>query len=40
MLTYQRSPDNRGAVAFRAGRPAADGFNTIDGIYRANADGA
>jgi hypothetical protein len=29
----------RGDIAFRAGRVAADGFNTIPGIYRANADG-
>jgi hypothetical protein len=29
----------RGDIAFRAGRLAPDGFNTIDGIYRANADG-
>ena len=28
-----------GDVAFRAGRLAPDGFNTIPGIYRANADG-
>ena len=27
----------RGDVAFRAGRRAPDGFNTIDGIYRVNA---
>ena len=31
--------NTRGDVAFRAGRLAPDGFNTIDGIYRANADG-
>ena len=30
--------NTRGDIAFRAGRPAPDG-NTIDGIYRANADG-
>jgi hypothetical protein len=30
----------RGDVAFRAGRPAPDGFNTIPGIYRINADGS
>jgi len=29
----------RGDIAFRAGRLAADGFNTIPGIYRANTDG-
>ena len=30
-----------GDVAFRAGRPAADGFNTVAGIYRVNrADGS
>jgi hypothetical protein len=28
-----------GDVAFRAGRVAPDGFNTIGGIYRANAGG-
>jgi hypothetical protein len=28
-----------GDIAFKAGRLAPDGFNTIDGIYRANADG-
>jgi hypothetical protein len=28
-----------GDVAFRAGRLAPDGFNTIPGVYRANADG-
>jgi hypothetical protein len=31
--------NTRGDIAFRAGRLAPDGFNTIDGIYRANADG-
>jgi hypothetical protein len=31
--------NERGDIAFRAGRPAPDGFNTIPGIYRANADG-
>jgi hypothetical protein len=31
--------NTQGDVAFRAGRLAPDGFNTIDGIYRANADG-
>jgi hypothetical protein len=30
----------RGDVAFRAGRPAPDGFDTIPGIYRINADGS
>jgi hypothetical protein len=34
------SINTRGDVAFRAGRPAADGFNTVAGIYRANADGS
>jgi hypothetical protein len=29
----------RGDVAFRAGRLAPDGFNTIPGIYRVNQDG-
>jgi hypothetical protein len=29
-----------GAIVFRAGRVAADGFNTIPGIYRANTDGS
>src|SRR5919106_1804363 len=29
----------RGDIAFRAGRQAPDGFNTIPGIYRINADG-
>src|ERR687897_1732679 len=28
-----------GDIAFRAGRLAPDGFNTIPGVYRANADG-
>ena len=28
-----------GDIAFKAGRLAPDGFNTISGIYRANADG-
>ncbi len=31
--------NNSGQVAFRAGRFAPDGFNTIPGIYRANANG-
>lgn len=30
----------RGDIAFKAGRLAADGFNTIPGIYRVNADGS
>ncbi len=34
------SINTRGDVAFRAGRAAADGFNTVDGIYRANANGS
>src|ERR687887_154686 len=33
------SLNNRGDVAFRAGRTSADGLNSFDGIYRANADG-
>ena len=33
------SINDPGDVAFRAGRVAGDGFNTIDGIYRADADG-
>ncbi len=32
--------NNRGDIAFRAGRPDPDGFNTIPGIYRADADGS
>ena len=31
--------NTRGDIAFRAGRLAPDGFNTIPGIYRVNADG-
>jgi hypothetical protein len=31
--------NERGDIAFRAGRVAPDGFNTIPGIYHANADG-
>src|SRR5215218_447133 len=31
--------NERGDIAFRAGRVAPDGFNTVPGIYRANADG-
>ena len=34
------SINTRGDVAFRAGRVASDGFNTVDGIYRANVDGS
>jgi len=34
------SINDRGDIAFRAGRTAADGFNTVDGIYRANANGS
>jgi hypothetical protein len=34
------SINTRGDVAFRAGRVAADGSDTVDGIYRANADGS
>jgi hypothetical protein len=33
------SINNRGDIAFRAGRTSADGLNSFDGIYRANADG-
>jgi len=33
------SLNNRGDVAFRAGRTSPDGLNSFDGIYRANADG-
>jgi hypothetical protein len=33
------SLNNQGDVAFRAGRTSADGLNSFDGIYRANADG-
>jgi hypothetical protein len=31
--------NTRGDIAFKAGRLAPDGFNTIHGIYRVNADG-
>jgi len=31
--------NERGDIAFRAGRVARDGSNTVPGIYRANADG-
>ena len=30
--------NTRGDIAFKAGRIASDGFNTIPGIYRANAE--
>lgn len=33
------SINNGGDIAFRAGRTSADGLNSFDGIYRANADG-
>jgi hypothetical protein len=33
------SLNDRGDVAFRAGRTSPDGLNSFDGIYRANADG-
>jgi hypothetical protein len=33
------SINNAGEIAFRAGRTTADGLNSFDGIYRANADG-
>ena len=33
------SINGRGDVAFKAARTAPDGFNTFDGIYRANANG-
>ena len=33
------SINNRGDIAFRAGRTTSDGLNSFDGIYRANADG-
>src|SRR5215216_6385564 len=33
------SLNNRGDVAFRAGRTSPDGLNSFDGIYRANAGG-
>jgi hypothetical protein len=33
------SLNNRGDVAFKAGRTSPDGLNSFDGIYRANADG-
>jgi hypothetical protein len=34
------SINNGGDVAFKAGRTSADGLNSFDGIYRANADGS
>jgi hypothetical protein len=34
------SINNRGDIAFRAGRTSSDGLNSFDGIYRANADGS
>jgi hypothetical protein len=34
------SINNPGDVAFRAGRPDPDGFNTTPGVYRVNADGS
>ena len=33
------SINDRGDIAFRAGRTSADGLNSFDGIYRANTDG-
>jgi hypothetical protein len=33
------SINNRGDIAFKAGRTTPDGLNSFDGIYRANADG-
>jgi hypothetical protein len=33
------SINNRGDIAFKAGRTSADGLNSFDGIYRANANG-
>ena len=33
------SINNRGDIAFRAGRTSADGLNSFDGIYRADAGG-
>src|SRR5919109_2274388 len=33
------SINNRGDIAFRAGRTSPDGLNSFDGIYCANADG-
>ena len=34
------SINNRGDIAFKAGRSSSDGLNSFDGIYRANADGS
>jgi hypothetical protein len=34
------SINNQADIAFRAGRLAPDGFNTVPGIYRINADGS
>jgi hypothetical protein len=34
------SINDRGGIAFKAGRTSADGLNSFDGIYRANADGS
>ena len=34
------SINDRGDIAFRAGRTSSDGLNSFDGIYRANADGS
>jgi hypothetical protein len=34
------SINNRGDIAFRAGRTSPDGLNSFDGIYRANSDGS
>jgi hypothetical protein len=34
------SINNRGDVAFKAGRTTPDGLNSFDGIYRANANGS
>jgi hypothetical protein len=33
------SINNRGDIAFKAGRTSPDGLNSFDGIYRANANG-
>src|SRR5687768_3314399 len=33
------SINNRGDIAFKAGRTSSDGLNSFDGIYRADADG-
>src|SRR5688572_4983557 len=34
------SINDRGDIAFKAGRSSPDGLNSFDGIYRANADGS